>query len=435
MAAGVRRGAGHGMSGDAADGWNLVYDDTSAPPARGAGPVTRVLAVADEWFPARGGLSSLNRYLCGALAAAGAETYCLVPGASAAELADAQRASVRLVAARRSPGTTEREALMRRPPLPDRTVPDLVIGHGRVTGQIAKALAEDHFPAAARLHLVHMDPDDIEWFKLDHEDDAGVRAEERGRLELELARDATAVMPVGPRLHEKLLRDSPAGPRLLRLDPGFDTAGFVERTVPAGRPLIMIMGRLADARLKGLELAARAIGHAWALDPRAQGWELLVRGAPAGDEHQLRERVLDLMGHRSANVTVRAYSAETSVIRDDLRRASLLLMPSLVEGYGLVGHEALTMGTPALVSARSGLGELVAEVAPEEAPGLVVPVRQDDALDVPVWGHHITAIMADRARAFARAESARRVLAGRRTWAMAAAELLGLVRAGGLSDG
>src|SRR5690606_29708394 len=103
-----------------------------------------------------------------------------------------------------------------------------------------------------------------------------------------LARDAAAVMPVGPRLHAKLLRDLPDGPRLLRLDPGFD-AGFDtgsavgsdagepgERTAPAGRPLVMIMGRLEDARLKGLELAAKAIGHAWALDPRAADWELLV---------------------------------------------------------------------------------------------------------------------------------------------------------------
>ncbi|NVI89286.1 glycosyltransferase [Actinomadura sp. BRA 177] len=427
------------MSGDAAHGWNhgwnLVYDDAGVSHVRAAGPVTRVLAVADEWFPARGGLSSLNRYLCGALAAAGAETYCLVPGASAAERADAERSGVRLVAARRSPGTTEREALMRRPPLPSGVVPDLVIGHGRVTGQIAKALTEDHFAGAARLHLVHMDPDDIEWFKLDREDDAGVRAEERGRLELDLARDAAAVMPVGPRLHEKLLRDLPDGPRLLRLDPGFDAAGSGEHTAPAGRPLIMIMGRLADARLKGLELAARAIGHAWALDPRAAGWELLVRGAPAGDEHRLRERVLDLIGHRSANVTVRAYSAETSVIRDDLRRASLLLMPSLVEGYGLVGHEAIVLGTPALVSARSGLGGLITEVAPAEAADVVVPVLHDDARDVPVWGHRITAIMTDRAWAFAKAEAARQVLARRRTWAMAAEELLGLVRAGGRSGG
>ena len=423
------------MNGDRADGWNLVYDDAGAAPGRAAAPVARVLAVADEWFPARGGLSSLNRYLCGAFAAAGAEAYCLVPGASAAELADAQRAGVHLVAARRSPGTTEREALMRRPPLPPGTRPDLVIGHGRVTGQIAKALTEDHFRGAARLHLVHMDPDDIEWFKLDREDDAGVRAEERGRLELDLARDAAAVVPVGPRLHAKLRRDLPDGPPLLRLDPGFDAVGPGERTAPEGRPLIMIMGRLGDVRLKGLELAARAIGHAWTLDPRAADWELLVRGAPAGGEHRLREQLLDLIGHRSANVTVRAYSAEASVIRDDLRRASLLLMPSLVEGYGLVGHEAIATGTPALVSSRSGLGELVAEVAPEVAPDIVVPVRHDDALDVPVWGHRITAIMTDRARAFAKAETARRVLAGRRTWAMAAAELLALVRAGGRSGG
>ncbi|MFD0687907.1 glycosyltransferase family 4 protein [Actinomadura fibrosa] len=445
--------------------WNLVYGAKSPPSARPAGtgdtgtgePIVggsggeasrtesapvgfrssgrapRVLVVADEWFPARGGLSSLNRYLCIALAAAGAEVYCLVPGVSEEERGDAAGAGVRLLAARRLPGMTEREALMRRPPLPPGAEPDMVVGHGRITGQVAKALVEDHFRGAARLHLVHMAPDDIEWYKLDGEDDAGMRADERSRLELDLARDAAAVVPVGPRLHEWLERDLPDDgdgrrPRLLRLDPGFDLTGSTARTPPGGRPLILIMGRMADATLKGLDLAARAIGHAHTLCPGAADWEFLVRGAPVKSEHAVRERVLDLIGHRAANVTVRAYSAETSVIQRDLRRASLALMPSLVEGYGLVGHEAITAGTPTLVGGRSGLGRLIEEVLPaEQARDVVVPIVQDDATDVPVWGHRITAVMTDRAAAFARAAAARRALADRRTWAAAADRLLGVL--------
>src|SRR5207248_10668777 len=56
----------------------------------------RVLALADEWLPARGGLSAFNRYLCTALAVAEAEVYCVVPEISEQAQADAKEAGVRL---------------------------------------------------------------------------------------------------------------------------------------------------------------------------------------------------------------------------------------------------------------------------------------------------------------------------------------------------
>ena len=43
--------------------------------------------VADEWFPAHGGLSTLNRQLSIALAGIGAKVTCYVLGANAEEIA------------------------------------------------------------------------------------------------------------------------------------------------------------------------------------------------------------------------------------------------------------------------------------------------------------------------------------------------------------
>lgn len=384
----------------------------------------RVLVIADEWFPARGGLSSLNRYLCGAMAAAGAHVSCLVPAASPDEHADAEAAGVHLVAAPRPPGTTEREALMRKPSLPGGAAPDVVIGHGRVTGPIAQAMAEDHFPGSARFHFVHMAPDEIEWYKLDGENDAGLRARERSRLELDLARDAAAVAPVGPRLHAWLARDLPDGAggrraRLVRLDPGFDMTGPGERRVRDGRPLVMIMGRMDDVHLKGVDLAAKAFGRARRLRAGSENWELLVRGAPPGAEGAFRSRLLGWIGDDAAHLTVRGYSSDAREVQEDLQRASLVLMPSRKEGYGLVGHEAITAGTPALVSADSGLAELVRTLAPGHADDLVVPMRHRPKQDAELWGHRIAAVLGDREAAFARAAKARAALAERANWAMA----------------
>lgn len=419
-------------------GWNIEYtsDEPSGPVpsgtaepdavrdvSRGAGADRRVLVIADEWFPARGGLSSLNRYLCSAMAAAGAQVYCLVPDAAAAERADAAGAGVQLLEARRTAGIGEREALLRRPQLPDGVKPDLVIGHGRVTGPVALAMVEDHFPGAARFHLVHMAPDEIEWYKLDGDNDAGLRAHDRSRIELDLARDATAAVPVGPRLHTWLARDLPAGrggrrARLVQLNPGFDATGPRDREVRAGRPLVMIMGRMDDVQLKGVDLAARAFGFARELHAGGTEWELLVRGTPTDTEHELRSRVLSWIGDPSAHVTVRSYSPETSAVQEDLQRASLVLMPSRKEAYGLVGHEAITTGTPALISADSGLAELVAALAPDHAGALVVPVRHRPEKDAAVWGHRIAAALGDREAAFARAARARTALADGASWAM-----------------
>ncbi|MFJ8061421.1 glycosyltransferase family 4 protein [Streptomyces sp. NPDC096142] len=388
----------------------------------------RVLAVCDEWLPAHGGLSTLNRSLCTALAGSGCDMYCVVPGASPAEREDADAAGVTLVVSAPLPGMSHLQALMRRPQLPEGIMPDVVIGHGRITGQVAKSLADDHFPGARRIHFVHMDPNEIEWHKLGQRDDAGTRADERSRIELALAADATLVVPVGPRLDAWLRRDlrgPDSTPPLVRLDPGFDGGAAVSRRVPEGREQIMLMGRVNDARTKGVDLAARAVGHALRLNRPFAEWDLLVRGASAGTSEDLHARLLRWIGHRSVNVTVRPYTADRTAIRRDLLRTSLLLMPGRVEGYGLVGQEAIMAGTPVLVSDRSGLGALLREVLPAElAHRVVVPVDRDDKADIPVWGHRVAAVLLDREAAFATASAVRDIMASERTWASAARRLL-----------
>ncbi|WP_116211561.1 glycosyltransferase family 4 protein [Streptomyces olivoreticuli] len=388
----------------------------------------RVLSVCDEWLPAHGGLSALNRSLCIALAKAGCEVYCVVPGASPAEQDDAAAVGVRLIISAPLPGMSERQALMRRPCLPAGVVPDVVIGHSRITGQITKALADDHFPYTRRIHCVHMAPDEIEWNAVDERGDAGTRAEERSRIELDLARDAALVVAVGPRLHDWLQRDLldlNDAPQLLRLDPGFDGSELGARQVPGGRPQIMLMGRMKDIRVKGVDLAAQAVGHALGLDRPAAEWDFLVRGAAVGTTEDLHAKLLGWTGHRAANVTVRPYTTDHAAIRRDLLRTSLLLMPSRVEGYGLVGQEAIMAGTPVLVSDRSGLGALLREALPPElAHRIVVPVDRDDTVDVPVWGHRIAAMLLDRTAAFATAAAVRDVMASERTWAGATSSLL-----------
>jgi glycosyltransferase involved in cell wall biosynthesis len=392
----------------------------------------RVLAIGDEWHSSHGGLSTFNRQLCGALASIGADVVCLVLHASSEDRQDA--AGVTLVEATRAPGQAERDALSRKPRLPDGFAPDVIIGHGRVTGPAAQILADDHFPMAKRLHFVHMAPDEIEWFKLDRDDDAGARAEERTKIELELGRTATRVVAVGPRLHNRYLTELyPYDvPRPLRLDPGFDASGVVPRGhPPPGSPWrVMLLGRLEDDYPKGLDLAAKAVGLAAKhRGEQAAPLELVLRGARPDTSADLRGKLREWSGHPALGVVVRPFTTDTESLDADIRRASLVLMPSRKEGFGLVGLEAIVAGTPVLVSSESGLGGILREtLEKEQADRIVVPMSGDDERDGDEWGRAVERMLSDREASFHRATEVRALLAEKKTWAAAIGGLLAELR-------
>jgi glycosyltransferase involved in cell wall biosynthesis len=306
----------------------------------------------------------------------------------------------------------------------------VIIGHGRVTGPAARSIAEDHFPQAHRLHFVHMAPDEIEWFKLGRDDDAGTRAEERTKIELELGRTAARVVAVGPRLYNRYHRDLSvyATGKILRLDPGFDAQAPVERKPPPGAPWsILMLGRLEDEYPKGVDLAAKAVGLTaeWrAQQSHAVPLELLVRGAHPNTSNELYNKLRTWSGYPSLRVVVRPFSTDVETLDEDIRRASLVLMPSRMEGFGLVGLEAIVAGTPVLVSSESGLGEMLNEVLEgEQASRIVVRMTGDDAKDGQEWGEAVKRQLSDREASFRRAAEIRKSLAQQKTWRVAIAEL------------
>ncbi|MEU1180223.1 glycosyltransferase family 4 protein [Streptomyces sp. NPDC005820] len=429
-----------------------VEPDGAGPRATGAGAVagggpavTRVLAVADEWLPARGGLSALNRYLCIALAVSKArrvEVYCLVPDPSPREREDAERHGVRLIAAPVTPGGRREDALMYRPALPGGVTPDVVIGHSRVTGRYARVMQE-HFPGAARIHFIHMSADDTPFHKPDDPDtpegakeDPAVVSENRVREEEDLARGASLVACVGPTLYEWFdarVHGKRGLGRVVRFDPGFDAPdGSVAeaRTRPPHTPKILVFGRLSDDGIKGIDLAARAVGAAMAGEATShRAVEILARGARIGDGRKLKNDLEELADSPKVKVTPRIFTDDVEMVRDDLRLASLVLMPSRVEGFGLAGLEAVVSGTPAVISGASGLGRLVEELLtdePEMIHRMVVPVlgRRYDDQDVQRWRDAIVRVLGELDAAFVHAAKAREMLAAKRTWAGAVEQLL-----------
>ncbi len=340
---------------------------------RGVDAPLRILSVATEWTSGHGGISTLNRELCVALARIGHRVFCGVPRLTENERADASRRGVWLVEPVFVPGSVGAAALSR-PFVGLEERIDVVIGHGRITGPAAATQVADRLRGALYCHFLHMDPNAIEWHK-DHEGDATTTAEERVELEVALGRAADVIVAVGPELHDVFSSYFGGYSReVYEFLPGlFPTDGW-SRT-PSGRASCLVFGRAEDRTLKGVTIAAEAIGLVCA-DPGRLGLSrLVVRGAPAGTGDALQEDLRKASGNQT-EVVVREYTSDPARIRSDIRSASLVLMPSLAEGFGLTGLEAISEGVPVLLSRRSGLARAIERHLGDQARIHIVDVAK-----------------------------------------------------------
>jgi glycosyltransferase involved in cell wall biosynthesis len=287
-------------------------------------------------------------------------------------------------------------------------------------------LARYHDPGSKRVLFIHTSPEEIEWHKEPREDStSAARAEERKREQLGLAEGCDLVVAVGPRLTAEFGTDlQGAGTRvpIMDLTPGLpECPGTAAATLPLSIRCV-VLGRVEDYQLKGLDLAAKAFGRVVANWRQGAPPKLIVRGAPVGTDAALRSRLGEDSAPVELDIVIRHYSADETEIRNDLREASLVLMPSKKEGFGLVGLEAIACGVPTLISVQSGLAETLRRHAPELANEWTLPVTGDAVTE---WTGRIKFLLEAREGAFARAAVLRERLATELDWKRAAAELLG----------
>ena len=376
-----------------------------------------ILLFATEWESRHGGLSTFNRELCLALGSMGKNVCCVVPAATAEEIAAAKTGHVQLICA--PDGNTQRKLT-----LPDNFKPEIIIGHGRITGEAAKAQQEDHYPNAKRIHFVHMAPGQIEWHK--PKEDAAQQAAAREQQELNLAKDADIVAAVGPLLLREcstLIERLPAKerPPVCQFIPGFKPVDD-ERFRPSSLHCLLV-GRAEDEKLKGIDIAARAlqtIDHKWL----PQQPELIIRGAPPSTATILSDNLTDRFTGLP-RPRVRSYSSDVEVIAGDYRSAALTLMPSRCEGFGLVALESLRYGTPVLISNKSGLAELLCTfLKPHEQADYIVETPDNLEKAADNWREAILYQLRDTEAAIRRADKLRKILAEHFSWSGACKQLL-----------
>jgi glycosyltransferase involved in cell wall biosynthesis len=361
------------------------------------------LLVCDEWSPTRGGISTFNRDLATALAAAGHRTACLVRVASRQERSDAHARGVTLITAEETPAGP---VLWLCSPAVVRFAPDVVIGHDRVSGWFAWAYARRHL-VAKLVHVVHTAPSEIERYK--DTQHATERTEAREQFMRKMAAEADVIAAVGPRLARNtraVVDDGYGTTQVEQLDPGL-TTGLITRRRPLPPKLTaLLLGRADEVRLKGLDIAAKAVAEAG-----LPSLGLRVRGAPRRDCDALAAELMELSGLAPELIDVRPFTDDADQIAVDLRHAALCVMPSRVEGFGLVALEAIEAGTPVLVSRKSGVAELLTERLGRSAMPMIV-----DGDEPAVWANAIRHVLTDLHAAFDYAHDIAVRLAGELRW-------------------
>lgn len=393
----------------------------------------RILSVASEWFSYHGGLSTFNRSFCAAIASAGHDVRCLVPRATPAELDDANRVGVRLAFPEPVPGLPDEALLCLAVELG--FDPDIVIGHGHITGSVAAARVKQFHRNARRIHVLHTLPDEIEPFKDRVGEDPSQRAHRKQETETALSISADLAVAVGPRLHRQwstYIGGAKSGVGVHRLTPGLPDLKPVG-AIPQAY-WCLLMGRLEDAELKGVDLASAALGII-NKDKHFRGQRevtLVLRGAESGKSQEVRKYV---QRHAGAEIpcTIREYTYREEDVRQDIARSSVVLMPSQMEGFGLVGVEALGMGVPILVSQRSGLGELLLELIDADpdldfARKYIVDVGEGGEKDSQRWAEAIRGVLADRERAFKETAILHESILKADYWRRAVTDLFGVLR-------
>ncbi|CAN7376642.1 tetratricopeptide repeat protein [Acidovorax sp. LjRoot118] len=250
---------------------------------------------------------------------------------------------------------------------PNRTV---WLGHDRITGSIANAIAKEYGGRSALIH--HMSYDHYESFA-----ENSTTANKKSKEQQELFTSSNVRLAVGPLLREALADFVDVETKSIpMLTPGLAEISPKQyhHTFTA-----FISGRL-DAgaqKIKQAHLGVAGFAHAvWRCDTES-GFPSALNGS---SEPKIRLRGIDLESDTSAtysnaeqelkkfaelyakrviNIQTLPFTQNRTELFSELRQASVCLMPSWHEGFGLVAWEAIAAGVPLILSAKSGVYRLL----------------------------------------------------------------------------
>ncbi len=265
------------------------------------------------------------------------------------------------------------------------------LGHDRITGAVALAAAKARGGKSALIH--HMSYVHYEQYA-----ESSAVAEQKKGEQTVLFSQADFVLAVGPLLRDALqdmlrgTQHANAEAAVLMLVPGLAEI----RALPAPKTFsAFLSGRLTDDASKIKQVFLGIAGFAEAirqcdedgakpdalrgqsqprLTLRGVDFENSKNGASAAAEQALKTFA---QHHAGRVVTIHAlpFTDDRQTLFKELSGASVALMPSWHEGFGLVAWEAIAAGVPLIVSNTSGVYALLKEHKSSMYLSLVHPIE------------------------------------------------------------
>lgn len=426
----------------------------------------RIISVVDRWDSLTGGIGTFNRHLCIALAQHGSsEVHVLCEvrprEREIREIPSDARAKLHFYECGPQPGADSDSAryalgaVVAIRGLPKEEV-RLVIGHSRISGWAASLLRDVHYPDVPLLYVEHTDPPPLHAAK---GSGRGQRHDETARA---LAAQADMLAGVGPTLTDAVARHLTAGGlyaqvRQAKTESRSYREGQLAPTSGEGKPVpllnlappasppgdrelprtfvrsqddhsvltVMGLGRLddpvkgADYVVKVAESTARLVGKQRRNDQQSAAVDLamihvvLIGAVP---EDGVSSPSYMVKGIQISIDRVPPTADPAEVLRY-LDTADAFLMPSRVEGYGLVALESLSRRTPTLISTASGVArEAVLDPPLLHAwgPWRLAPDSSRPGYDR--WAKQLLQVFEDRQAAEKRVEEIAGIVDAKRNW-------------------
>ena len=194
--------------------------------------------------------------------------------------------------------------------------------------------------------------------------------------------------------------------RIAVVEPGTDPAPLARGPVQPSTVALLCVASLTPR--KGCELLLNALAAV-----PASNWQLTCAGSldrDAGTVSRVRALVAE---HGLDDRVSLAGDLDTAALAEQYDRASVFVLPTLYEGFGMAVAEALARGLPVVSTDTGAIGDLVAGGA-----GLVVPPG-----DLRAFTDALSRVIGDAGLRARLSEAARRVREGLPTWDAAAAAM------------
>lgn len=322
----------------------------------------KILFLADSWGYTKGGINSFNIELCKSVAEiipSRIDVLCVTPYSSKEQVVEAKESSVNLISLHDKPKfeSFQESDMYKLADLLDKGELLWIIGHDVITGKEAINLKtifqtrKNHSPKVGIIH--HMDYESYSVFKASSKESKSNLLEKIVNQKSTLEQ-ADVLFAVGP-----YLKDSASDiieKNVSMLVPGLNESPINTNIFKKFK--IIAFGRLDEENdiIKQSSLVVKAFGSAIAKDNRLKESILTMIGIQDGTE-QLKELLSKGEEYAGRKITVNGipYVANRDTLKSILDQQSLCIMPSLREGFGLVGWEAISAGIPIIISDVSGL--------------------------------------------------------------------------------